>query len=372
MKKRVVFAAILIIALLINVTPVLSADASANVGKEEIPYGDFYEGGAGYRYSSFDMMTEEEAKAAGVPEGYSGYVLKLTAESSGVGIGLDLTQYKVKDVESITFRVYCPATTKADGVRIGNSTANSWIMLANPGANSQWVEVVLSPESNFNTSEKSFDVFDDGNGYFKPVNFCFRFTGSNETGYIDSITVKLKDPDTVPPVITYNGPTVIDTTEGRDFVLDITAYDEYYEKYVTPEYIWSEGALDGNGKLVSGTHSCKVVATDPAGNSSEIALAVNVGAKDSEAPEISWTPESIVALVGSKPVFDVKATDNKDDVEAVLEWSEGALDKSGRLTAGEHTLTVSATDLTGNKTEKVINVSAVDSISGENIIQDTQ
>ena len=79
-------------------------------------------------------MTVDEAKAAGVPEGYSGYVLKLTAASGGAGIGLDLSRYRVKDIEKITFRVYCPASTKSDGVRLTNYSTNTWLMLANPGA----------------------------------------------------------------------------------------------------------------------------------------------------------------------------------------------------------------------------------------------
>ena len=55
--------------------------------------------------------------------------------------------------------------------------------------------------------------------------------------------------------------------------------------------------------------------------------------------------------------LDLTAIDDHDgDVEVVMTWSEGALDSRGRLTEGEHTLTITAVDETGNKTEKVIPV----------------
>ncbi|MBQ8410010.1 MAG: hypothetical protein IJY39_14205 [Clostridia bacterium] len=351
--KKLFVALLLILSMLLTSMPVYAADG---VGKDEIPYGDFSGSNILYKYDTFDMMTEAEAKAAGVPEGYSGYVLKITAKQNGVGIALDLSHIKVKDIEKITFRVYCPATTKSDGVRLTNSSTSSWIMLANPGKTEQWVDIVLDESSNFNTDEKSFDVFDDGNGYCKVVNFCFRFTGANEAAYIDSITVELKAPDTVPPVITYEGEKTVETTAGRVFTPDLTAYDAYYDTNITPEYIWSEGALDADGLLTVGTHTCTVKATDPAGNSSELTLTVKVGEKDATAPTVSWAPETVYACVGMRPVLNVTATDDRDQVQAELIWSEGALDSRGRLVEGEHTLTVSSTDLTGNKTVKQVKV----------------
>jgi len=45
-----------------------------------------------------------------------------------------------------------------------------------------------------------------------------------------------------------------------------------------------------------------------------------------------------------------------------LTWSEGALDNRGRLTEGEHILTITATDTTGNTTQKTVKVVVVTSI----------
>lgn len=372
MKKKLLLIIMVIFSIVITSFPVGSADFADNVGKDEIPYGEFEPNFKVYEYKSFDMMTEDEAVAAGVPEGYSGYVLKLVGGAGGVSVGLDLTQYRIKDVESITFRIYCPAGTKNNGVRITDSSKDAWIMLADPGATEEWVEVVLSEKENFNTSAKSFSVFDDGNGYFKRVNFVIRHDGSDDAVvYIDSITVKLKAVDTTAPVITYNGPDVIETSEGRDFSLDLTVTDDR-DGAITPEYIWSDGALDESGLLKVGEHTCTVKATDEAGNSSEISVTVKVGAKDTTAPVIDLgdLPEDIVVLVGTKPMFSFSATDDFDEVELEVNWSEGTFDERGRFVEGYHFLELYARDKTGNHTSVDIYINVVREITEENIIQE--
>jgi hypothetical protein len=339
------------------------------MGKEEIPYGEKANVGTYFGHSSFMMMDETQAKAAGVPAGYSGWVLAIGSDGVNAGIGLDLTNIKTKDIEKITFRVWCPTGTKQDaasgGVRLSGNTASTWNMLAAPSALNEWIDVVLEKDD--------FSSLDfDGDGYCDPMNFGFR--GATSTAYIDHITVKLRDPDTEPPVITYNGETVIETREGRDFVLDLTAHDAYYDVDITPEYVWSDGALDSDGKLVKGTHTCTVKATDEAGNVAEITLTVNISERDTVAPEFDWVPavDSFFAMEGALPFIAVNATDNVDEIKAVLTWSEGALDIYGRLTAGEHTLTISATDLSGNKNEFVITFTVVSErpVVGE-VVQDS-
>ena len=77
-------------------------------------------------------------------------------------------------------------------------------------------------------------------------------------------------------------------------------------------------------------------------------------------------------MAGMQFCFEITVRDNVDDIDAVLTWSEGAIDASGRLCAGEHTLTVTATDLSGNKTEDVIILHVIETrpTVGE-VIQDT-
>lgn len=360
MKRRILLSLVLILSILLSSVTVYAATYADGVGKEEIPYGEFQSAFKPYGYNTFLMMTADEAKAAGVPEGYSGYVLKLEGGSSGVGFGLDLTQYRVSEIESITFRIWCPAETKSDGVRLTNTSQDSWIMLADPGATEQWVEVVLSKDSNFNTKTKSFEVFDDGNGYCKRVNFVFRYNASSATAYVDSITVKLREADTTPPVITYDGATTVETTAGRTFQINATAYDAYYDTAIEPAYIFSEGAVDGDGLLLEGEHSCTVRFTDPAGNFSELKLSLKVAPKDTVAPVLSWAPDKIYANSGMMPMFNVTAIDDRDgEVKVTVVWSEGAIYR-GKLCAGNHTLTITASDETGNKTEKVIPVVVAD------------
>lgn len=354
--KIKLFTLVLALALIIVSIPIYAADLEDGDCKDEIPYGEFGNSYKPYTYTSMTIYNEDEAKAAGVPEGYTGYVMKLEGAASGIGIGLDLHKYKTNDIESITFRVWCPAETKSDGVRLTNTETNSWIMLADPGANEEWVEVVLSKGNNFNTSPADFSVMDDGNGYVKDMNFCFRYNANSAVAYIDHITVKLRDPDTVPPVIAYDGDTAINTTAGKVFTLDgASAYDEYDNAIIQPEYIYSEGAIDENGLLLEGEHTCAVRFTDAAGNSSEINLTLKVEAKDVTAPTLSWTVEKLFANVGMRPMLNITATDDRDgEVDVVLTWSDGTLDPRGRFLAGEHTLTITASDKTGNTVEKVI------------------
>ena len=325
------------------------------MGKDEIPYGETDTVGTSYGYSSFEMMNEAQAKAAGIPGGYSGWVLALGASGAGVSIGLDLTNIHTADIERISFRIWCPTGTKIDpantegGIRLSGSKPNAWNMLVNPSALNEWIDGVLEKDD--------FSSFDyDGDGYCDPLNFCLR--GATGTAYIDHIIVELRDPDTEPPVITYNGETVINTCIGRQFKLDISAYDAYYNEDLELEYIWSDGAMV-DGKLVIGTHTCTVRATDKAGNVSEIVLTVNVGEQDTEAPSIGSAPADIYAMAGSQVFIDIPVTDNVDDLVATLTWSDGALDEAGRLCAGEHTLTVTATDLSGNTSELVIAVHVI-------------
>ena len=360
--KKILTALILVLAISLSAFTVYAENATDTVeyytfedgmGKEEIPYGENDTVGTVYGHKNFKMMNETQAAAAGVPEGYSGWVLAVDpADSSGMSFGIDLTDIKVSDIIRIRIRVWCPTGTKQDekegGIRFSGKDKTSWIMFASPDPLCQWMDVTVEK-----SSYASFDY--DGDGYCDPFNFCLRKAGG--TAYIDHIIVELKEKDVVPPVITYDGETEISTTAGRLFTVNATAFDERDNKSIAPEYIYSEGAVDEKGLLLEGEHTCTVRFTDDAGNSSEISIKLTVAAQDKTAPTINWTVEKLFANVGMRVMLDITATDDKDgEVEPVFVWSEGALDSKGRLLEGEHTLTVTATDSTGNETEIVVPV----------------
>ncbi len=162
--------------------------------------------------------------------------------------------------------------------------------------------------------------------------------------------------DTTAPELTYTGATEITTSEGKPFVIDVSAFDNEDNKAATVYYDWSEGAVDADGKLLKGTHTCTVVAVDMSGNETKLTLSVTVGDKDTVAPVIT-VADTISAVQGAMPVLTYKATDNTDgEILCKVEWSEGALDANGKLVAGTHTMTLTATDLTGNFSTKTVTV----------------
>ena len=96
--------------------------------------------------------------------------------------------------------------------------------------------------------------------------------------------------------------------------------------------------------------------SDLGGNTAELVIYLKVGPKDTAAPVLSWAPEKIYASEGMMPSLAVTAMDDPEgEVEVTFIWSEGALYK-GKLCSGNHTLTITAVDQTGNKAEKVIPV----------------
>ncbi len=324
--------------------------------KSEIPYGAIDTSVQLYTYDKFEMMTYSQAVANNVPSGYTGFVLGLSDDiGHSVGIVVDPTDRNihVSNLESIKFRVWCPANTKE--VRITADAGKNWIMRYTPSATGQWIDIVLKNGTNFYASH-TLSSLCDSNGILKRFSLGFRFTDSNTytTAYIDSITFNLSNTDTVPPVINFSGSSTLQMTEGSKPNISATAFDAHENRNIGIKYNWSDGAMDDNGCLIKGVHFCTLTATDTSGNTTEKVLTVVVGNKDTIAPTILHTPTEITAYIGSMPILSFKAIDNIDKVTTTLSWSANALDKNGRLNAGNHTLTLTSVDSTGNKTQKVI------------------
>lgn len=78
-------------------------------------------------------------------------------------------------------------------------------------------------------------------------------------------------------------------------------------------------------------------------------------ATDNEPPVINVPSETIVTTDGTfaDDIFTVTDDSGKADVD--IKWSNGAVDRRGRLTAGNHTLTITASDASDNITTETIN-----------------
>ena len=306
-------------------------------------------------------LTSDEAGAKGLPAGYKGTVYEIAKDNntSYIGVCIDLSSYEIPInlVESISFNVLMPTNYSELRMRCGNTT--DWVMRCSSAPTGGWNTVVLNASGlNFYGSSKMTTLAnEDGNlGAFALIG---RNNGTYAPYYIDSITIKLKDDDKVAPVLNYLGETDILTSAGKAFVPGITAYDEQESRVVDVEYTWSAGAVDGDGNMIEGAHTCRVSATDYFGNTSYIDLNVTVGPPDVTAPTIGFSASTIYVPVGTYYRIAIVAVDDYDDVDVVEEWSAGAIDRGGRLAEGVHTLTLTSTDLSGNTSVHVVTVYVV-------------
>lgn len=318
-------------------------------------------------------LSSTEAEAKGVPAGYVGSVYEIseTPHDSYVGVCLDFSGYEIPIslVESINFKVLVPTSYSELRMRNGNTT--DWVMRCSTASTGSWCDVTLTADGlNFFGSAK-MQTLANADGNLGSLCLIGRVNGNYAPYYIDGIVIKLKTDDKVAPVINYSGKTDILTSSGKVFSPDITAYDEMEGREIPLAYEWSAGALDTNGNMLEGEHTCRVSATDYFGNTSYLDLNVTVGPPDVEAPTITFLASEIYVPVGTFYRMVLVAEDNYDDVKVVEEWSEGAIDRGGRLAEGVHTLTLTATDLSGNSTVKVVTVHVIsgDTTVGQLIVQ---
>ena len=307
---------------------------------------------------TLNELTAEEATAKGLSAGFNGSVYEIGcgADSGYAGVCIDLSSYEIPIgiVENISFNVLMPTSYSELRMRCGNTT--DWVMRCSTASTGTWCTVILgADDSGFYGSTKMATLANsDGN----LGSFCLigRVSGSYSPYYIDSITIKLKEDDKVAPVLTYSGKTDVLTSAGKAFVPSISAYDEFEGREIALVYTWSEGAVDENGDMLEGVHTCRISATDYYGNTSFIDLNVTVGPPDVTAPVIQFTAGEIRVSVGTYYRMVITAVDDYDAVTVTEEWSEGAIDFGGRLAEGTHTLTLTCTDLSGNVSVHVVTV----------------
>ena len=323
---------------------------------------------------TLNELTAEEAAAKGLSAGFNGSVYEIGcgADSGYAGVCIDLSSYEIPIgiVENISFNVYMPSSSYSE-LRMRNGNTTDWVMRCSTAPTGSWCDVTLTADGlNFFGASK-MQTLANADGNLGSLCLIGRVNGNYAPYYIDSIVIRLKTDDKAAPVIRYSGKTDILTSSGKVFSPDITAFDEMEGREIPLAYEWSAGALDTNGNMLEGEHTCRVSATDYFGNTSYLDLNVTVGPPDVEAPTITFLASEIYVPVGTFYRMVLIAEDNYDDVKVVEEWSEGAIDFGGRLSEGVHTLTLTATDLSGNKTVKVVTVHVIagDTTVGELIVQ---
>lgn len=337
-----------------------------------IPHDINISGNAVYE-GAVSELSSVEAEAKGVPAGYKGSVYEISAKAgtSYVGVCLDFSEYgiPISLVESISFNVLVP--TGYSELRMRNGNTDDWVMRCSSAPTGSWCDVTLTASGlNFFGASK-MQTLANAEGNLGSLCLIGRVSGNYAPYYIDSIVIRLKTDDKTAPVISHSGKTDILTSSGKIFTPGITAYDEAEGRDIPLVYEWSAGALDTEGRMLEGEHTCRVSATDYYGNTSYLELNVTVGPPDVEAPNITFLASEIYVPVGTFYRMVLVAEDNYDDVEVVEEWSEGAIDFGGRLNEGVHTLTLTATDLSGNSTVKVVTVHVIsgDTTVGQLIVQ---
>lgn len=265
------------------------ADGNFGYTGEKIAGVNVYDG------SAVAVMTAEEAASQNVPAGYTGSVIKMTASEQTAAkyqmdIVLDFSSQKLtrSKIEGISFRVYVCSTPKDNKkhpeVRIPKP-GGDWVLRHNVTATKdQWITITL-------TDSEIDDLCGINGGTLGKFALALRSEAAT-TMYIDEITVTKKPTsDDVPPTITVKADN-IKATDGAYPMEDYTVTDNSGNVNVSLE--WSNGALDGKGRLTVGTHTCVITATDNSGNETKKTVTYTV-AKETEVALYKITFRSGVA-----------------------------------------------------------------------------
>ena len=165
--------------------------------------------------------------------------------------------------------------------------------------------------------------------------YTITYTATDEAGNIGTATrtVRVQVPrDTTPPVITLNG----------DNLLILTVGDTYTEKGATATEeatVTEEGTVDTN---TAGDYTITYTATDEAGNIGTATRTVSVQVpRDTTPPVITLNGDNLLILT----VGDTYTEKGATATEEATVTEEGTVDTN---TAGDYTITYTATDAAGN------------------------
>ena len=226
-----------------------------------------------------------------------------------------------------------------------------------------WVEGVYEGVS-FNVEADEFFEKQDAFLYISTVKF---FSNLNDAKTFKGLEYSTYEDVTGPEITTEYGDT-FNVTAGKKIDFTATYFDDYDGIGGNIKGVLSEGAVDTDGKLVEGNHTVTFSATDICGNTSTIVVNLVVGPKDVVAPVINVNFETLYVLTNSYNCLSIKAIDDVDgEIECEYVYSDGAINELGQFIQGNHTLTVVASDLTGNTATKTINIIVSDDINPQDL-----
>ena len=345
-----------------------------------LPYSEPVKGITSYTDSKVVYYTDgASAGEAGVPEGFEGSVVA-TYGTDYASATFDFSELEISVASIAELTILANACDNARKITVsGEEDSELGTLVVHKAERNHWAEytftsISLRPEESEETATADgtetedtatyidFSELANEDGCLGCVCVYFQYVGNLDgTCYIDGISYKLKEEvDTVPPVLTYNGPTEFSLTAGKKFEVEGTAFDAYENREFGTFIDWKETCgLDENGLMLEGgPYNIALAAADNTGNITEIPLVLTVRPRDTEAPVININTEEMTVAAGTYFNTYYTATDNEDEVEVSVKLTKNAMDYAGRINAGDWEMTLSAEDLTGNRTEKVIIIHA--------------
>ena len=270
MKKKLLFAALTALLASLLCFAAVPAFAAESFAEGFTWTGDRVDGISAYGNAQVSVLAADDES---IPEGNTGNVMRVSSSISQFGVTFTPQEVVPRQrILSLSFRVYVEPTGADNAsypeIRVGLTAGTNWVhreYVAKDGHIGQWVNV------RFTSSEldalcpqdilSSFEIGYRGN--------------AASVFYIESFTLSLAEADTTDPVLDVPC-TAYEAEAGSIPVPDVTATDD--SGYAQVEYIWSEGALDGYGRLTEGEHTLTVVASDLYGNTARTVIAYTVTA----------------------------------------------------------------------------------------------
>ena len=325
---------------------------------------------------SYNIYSEEEASTIGVPTGFEGAVLK-TVASNNSSIALDFSNSQIPYtlVESVDFRFYSTDTPAPDLVkpefRIQVGESGPWVIGTGDGGYrygnnvNEWFKFSIN-SSTFRNSSYSFRDLSNSDGYLAAFNARFR-TVTSCVNYVDYINLTLKPNDGNGPVISSDYGQCLVVNAGSELPVIATAFDFQENRDIPVTCVFEDGSPIINNRIDEvGDYVIVVTAVDFYGNASVKRIPVIVLEPDHEAPVININMDEItipVGTFGSELDFGHLISDNSGRFDYTVTYSDNTFNSIKQFVLGDHSVTIVATDLSGNSSSKTIIIHVVNDYS---------